>query len=189
MLPSRAYARPSDSGPTKQASPGEVRLTIVAVAGAADLKLFPNAPYTCLAAHVTADAIRLIESARPRVVALDLDLPGVDALEVCGAARRHAETSVLVMTGAVARVPPVLRAGCHAVLLKPLTLNLVAARLGRLCREQTTCERAGFNRRWPRVPCPACGRPGAVGFEFSSHRRMWYACEGCDAVWIGPRQE
>ena len=29
----------------------------------------------------------------------------------------------------------------------------------------------------------------AVSFEFSSYRRMWYACLACEHVWLGPRQE
>lgn len=191
MLPSR-YADALNPATYDRSSPrpaADVRPTIVAVVGAADLRLFPAAPYMCLSAQTGGSALRLIRSTRPLVVALDLDLPDVDALEVCRAARQRAETSVLVMTASVERVPPVLRAGCHAVLLKPLTPNLVAARLGRLCREHSPGEPGGINRTWPRIACPRCGRLGATGFEFSSRRRAWYACEGCDAVWLGPRQE
>lgn len=172
-----------------QHSSPDLRPTIVALVSAADLKLFPTTPYTCLAADTTADAIRLIQSTQPRVVAIDLDMPGINALEVCQAARQTAGTSILVTTTAAERVPPVLKAGCHAVLLKPLTLNLVSARLGRLCREQSLAEPNGTNRAWPNTACPTCGQLGAIGFEFSSHRRMWYACQGCEAVWLGPRQE
>ena len=48
---------------------------------------------------------------------------------------------------------------------------------------------ATTNHVWPETRCPACERPGAVSFEFSSHRRAWYACLGCKAVWMGKRQE
>lgn len=191
MLPSRAYSNPlglAPAGRPLHSSP-DLRPTIVAAVGAADLKLFPTTPYTCLAAHTTSDAVRLIQNTRPRVVAVDLDMPGLDALEVCSVARHVAGTSVLVTTGSAERVPAVLKAGCHAVLLKPLTLNLVSARLGRLCREHPASEPHGTNRAWPNTACPTCGQLGAIGFEFSSHRRMWYACRGCEAVWLGPRQE
>ena len=92
-----------------------------------------------------------------------------------------------------------LKAGCHAVLLRPFAPNLLAARLGRLSREIPTTPNAlrglaalqlvGTNRVWPDTQCPTCHAGGAVSFEFSSYRRMWYACLGCDHVWLGPRQE
>jgi hypothetical protein len=95
--------------------------------------------------------------------------------------------------------PSALKAGCHAVLLKPLTMNLVAARLGRLSRELPTAAAAtriaerlgqfGTNRTWPELSCPTCSQAGAVSFEYSSHRRTWFACLGCESVWLGRRQE
>ena len=38
-------------------------------------------------------------------------------------------------------------------------------------------------------PYNQCQSNGATSFEYSSYRRMWYACLACDAVWLGPRQE
>jgi len=83
--------------------------------------------------------------------------------------------------------------------LKPITVNLVAARLGRLCREMpaaaavsrlgVTLQQWGTNRTWPEVHCPQCNEGSAVCFEYSSHRRSWYACLACDHVWLGPRRE
>jgi DNA-binding response OmpR family regulator len=123
----------------------------------------------------------------------------VDGAEVSAAARRFSHTCVLVITSAPDRVPAALKTGCHGILLKPFSPNLAAARLGRLCREMSSMPMAaraaaalqqhGTNRTWPNTACPSCAQTGAVSFEFSSYRRMWYACLGCEAVWLGPRQE
>jgi DNA-binding response OmpR family regulator len=193
ILPSRAYVPPrvpSPAAPNPIAPAPDVRPVLLAVVGTPDLHLLPSMPYARVTAHTTADAVRLIESTCPRLLAVDLDLDGVDALELCAAARRAGNLSVLVMTDTPQKVPAALRAGCHAVLLKPLQLNLVSARLGRLCRESARDGgHNGTNRVWPTTSCPACHAARAVSFEYSSHRRMWYACRQCDSVWMGPRQE
>jgi DNA-binding response OmpR family regulator len=162
---------------------------LVAVVGTVDLHLFPSTLYTRVTADTTRDATHLIESMRPRLLAVDLDLESVDPLELCAVARRIGDVSVLVVTETPQKVPAALEAGCHAVLLKPLSLNLVSARLGRLCRQSARGDRQGTNRVWSTTICPDCGATGAVSFEYSSHRRMWYACRRCDSVWMGPRQE
>lgn len=189
MLPPRAYAPPRVPSPSSLGATPDFRPVLVAVVGTSDLHLFPSSLYTRVTAHTTSDATRLIHSAGPRLLALDLDLPEVDAIELCVAARRIASVTVLVVTDSPRKVPAALKAGCHAVLLKPLTLNLVSARLGRLCREWAQGDHHGTNRVWAGTSCPACSAPGAVSFEYSSHRRMWYACRQCDSVWMGPRQE
>jgi DNA-binding response OmpR family regulator len=152
-----------------------------------------------IAVHTTADALRAIERHQPRLVAIDWDAEAIDGLAVCAAAKALPYTGILVVSGAPERVPPALKAGCHAVLLRPLFPNLVAARLGRLSREIPTSAHAlrglaalhliGTNRTWPDTACPRCDAIGAVSFEFSSYRRMWYACLSCEHVWLGPRQE
>ena len=47
----------------------------------------------------------------------------------------------------------------------------------------------GTNRVWQDSACPKCGTHGPTSFDFSSYRRMWYACLTCDHTWLGPRQE
>ena len=188
MPPSAAGSR---SPPPADASP----VLVLAVA-AADVKHFPEGPLTRHPAGTTAEAIDLIEWWQPRVVAIDWDLPEVfDGPAIGRAARQTAVTAVLVITGKPERAPAALKAGCHAVLLKPFTQNLIAARVGRLCREVpgvravASPPHSGTNRTWPDVPCPQCNDLGAVSFEFSSHRRAWYACLACDAVWLAARRE
>jgi DNA-binding NarL/FixJ family response regulator len=119
-----------------------------------------------------------------------------EAAEVCAAATDR--SVVLGLISDAAQAPAALRAGCHGLLLKPVIPNLLAARLGRLVRErdsfpvhghQIAIGERGTNRIWSHTACPTCRQNGAISFEFSSRRRSWYACLGCDAVWLGTRQE
>jgi DNA-binding response OmpR family regulator len=161
-----------------------------------DVSLFGAGQFMRVLARTTDEAIRVLERDRPRLVAVDLDLIDVDGLAVC---RSASGASVLVMTGSPDRVPPALKNGCQAVLLKPFAPNLLATRIGRLLRERAQHatafgarngdEGCGTNRVWPETRCPRCSAPGAVSFDFSSYRRMWYACLPCEAVWLGKRQE
>ena len=147
----------------------------------------------------------------PAVVVTELDLPGVDGVEICREAKRlPIPPPVLVTTTQVERVPAALAAGCDAVLLKPFAPNLLVARIGRLIRAGSEALRArareqsmktshllersealldGTNRVWPQTRCPYCENGGVVSFEYCSHRRAWYACLKCTKVWIAKRQE
>ena len=202
MLPTRAYAHPLapfSAGSRAQPLPEDARQAFVVAVAVADVGAFPEGPLTRFTARSTAEAIHLIERWRPRVAAIDWDLPEFDGPAISAAARQIGSTAILVTTGMPHRAPSALKAGCHAVLLKPYAPNLIAARLGRLCREVPTMPAAiraaavlqqnGTNRTWPDVACPTCDKPGAVGFEFASHRRTWYACLACDSVWLGIRRE
>lgn len=202
MLPTRAYADPLppfSTGMRAEATAGDPRPTLIVAAAAVDVEQFPSTPFARLAARSTIEALRLIERWKPRVVAIDWDAPEFDGRQICAAARQSPGTGVLVTTAVPDRAPAALKAGCHALLLKPLTVNLIAARLGRLTRELPTAAVAtrlaeklgqhGTHRAWAEMACPKCAQGGAIGFEFSSHRRSWYACLACDAVWLGRRQE
>ena len=150
-------------------------------------------------------AVQYVTKGAPTMVVLDLDAVGDGATAICRAAKAAAlPPTTLVIASQADAVPAVLRAGCDAVLLKPFAPNLLYTRLGRLLRTRTDGLRARArasgrtdgsgplattNRVWPETTCPTCDRPGAVSFEFSSHRRAWYACVGCMAVWVGKRQE
>jgi DNA-binding response OmpR family regulator len=202
MLPTRAYhdpLPPFSAGARAEPSVSDARPALVLAVAAADVDRFPSAPYARFAARNTAEAIRLVERWRPRVVAIDWDLPDFDGQAICNAVQPFAGTGVLVTTTTPQRAPSALKCGCHAVLLKPFAPNLAAARVGRLAREMPTAAAAsrlaaklgqcGTNRTWPEVTCPKCSQAGAVSFEYSSHRRTWFACLACESVWLGRRQE
>jgi DNA-binding response OmpR family regulator len=147
----------------------------------------------------------------PSLVVADLDVEGLDGVEICREAKLlPVAPPVLVTTAHAERVPDALAAGCDAVLLKPFAPNLLFARIGRLLRARSEILRnrtrqshlktshlaerseallAGTNRVWPSTHCPYCDHTGVTSFEFCSHRRAWYACLGCRKVWIAKRQE
>jgi CheY-like chemotaxis protein len=202
MLPSRAYSEPLppfSSNVRAHAAPTDSRPPLIVVVGPEDVERFPATPYARYSARTTTEAVRLIERWKPRVVALDWDLAEIDHAVVCSAAKQGTPVGILGVMADARRAPSALQAGCHAILLKPFPLNLAAARLGRLYREMpaaaaanrlgATLQQWGTNRVWPDVHCPQCSEGSAVCFEYSSHRRSWYACLKCEHVWIGPRRE
>jgi DNA-binding NarL/FixJ family response regulator len=126
--------------------------------------------------------------------------------------------TVLVIATDAQTIPELLQAGCDAVLLKPFAPNLLYARIGRLLRARTEQQRmrlqqdstrsrhtapdgrangngngngasATTNRFWADAACPRCEHDGVVSFEFTSHRRAWYACLECKSVWMAKRRE
>jgi DNA-binding response OmpR family regulator len=162
-----------------------------------DVASYPCGPAKPVTTSTTAAAMLALEQLRPSIVVIDWDLATLDAATICRAAAQRASTTVLITSQFAERVPAALKCGCHAVLLKPFSVNLAAARLGRLCRDATNrmppalrrmIER-GTNQTWPNTACPQCARRGAIGFDFDSRRTSWYACVACDHVWRGPRQE
>lgn len=201
MLPPRAYAEPLapfSANLRAHTAPTETRPPLVVVVAPEDVERYPALPFTRYAARTTTEAVRLIERWRPRLIAVDWGLEKLDAGAVCAAAKQISPVGVLAVMESPERAPAALKAGCHAILLKPFPLNLVAARLGRLSREMPVAAAAvrlgasqawGTNRLWPGVHCPRCNKGGAVCFDYSSHRRSWYACVGCENVWLGPRRE
>lgn len=202
MLPPRAYAEPLppfSANLRAHPAPTDSRPPLVVAVPAHDVDRFPAAPYSRWAARTTAEAVRLIERTRPRVVAVDWDVPELEAVAICAAARQVGPVGILALMEKPELAPAALKAGCHSLLLKPFSLNLAAARVGRLCREMPAAAAAsrlgaslqqwGTNRTWPEVHCPQCKEGNAVCFEYSSHRRSWYACLACEHTWLGPRRE
>lgn len=194
MVPPSPLSSTARSQSAAASAPAIVVLLAIAES---DVSRYPTDTFTILRAHTTADAIQAIQGVRPRVLAIDWDLPSLDGIAVCRAAAELASATMLVTTERVERAPAAIKAGCQSVLLKPFSLNLAAARLGRLYREvavsmspavRAVVER-GTNRTWPRTTCPRCGIGGATSFDHSSYRRTWYACLDCEHVWLGARQE
>jgi DNA-binding response OmpR family regulator len=109
---------------------------VLLVVSPSDHELYPIDPPTTIAVHTAHDAMQLIEQARPRVLMLDWDYL-TEAPIICRAATAHPSTLVMITTQSATHVPAALKAGCQAVLLKPFPPNLLAARLGRLSRDQS----------------------------------------------------
>ncbi len=156
--------------------------------------------YQVQTASTAQAAFAQLARGRPALVITEIALGGSSLLEFCRQAKAlSVPPTVLVTTAEVTRVPDVLAAGCDGVLLKPFPANLLHARIGRLLRgrlanghangQQTPSHNGGTNHVWPQIQCPNCRHDGATAFEFSSHRRSWYACLQCKHAWIGKRQE
>jgi DNA-binding response OmpR family regulator len=197
MLPTRAYAPASV---LVEARSSDRRPTLVIAVAPEDFELYPASQFSRIVVRNTPEAIRSIERERARVVAVDWDdQERFDGTRICEAAQERRGTGILATMTAPESAPSALKAGCHAILLRPLTINLIAARLGRLLRELPTdpvmahvasrLGQFGTNCTCPEIGCPKCQHVGAVSFEHSSHRRDWYACLSCEAVWLARRQE
>src|SRR6185295_9607843 len=187
MLPPRAYAEPLppfSANLRAHPAPTDSRPPLIVAVAPQDVDRYPTTAFVRHSARTTAETVRLIERWRPRLVAIDWDLKEFEPFAICAAARTVAPVGILAVTESPSRAPAAIKAGCHAVLLKPFSLNLVSARLGRLSREMPAAAAAarigaslpqwGTNRTWPEMHCPQCKQGGAVCFEYSSHRRSWY---------------
>jgi DNA-binding response OmpR family regulator len=165
-----------------------------------------------VATTASGDAARqFLRRNSPALVITELDVEDVDGVQICREAKALASPPpVLITTTDAQRVPDALVAGCDGVLLKPFAPNLLYARIGRLLRSRSQALRSkaeyqrskamhlserseallsGSNRVWPHSHCPYCSNAGVTSFEFTSHRRAWYACLECRKVWIAKRQE
>jgi hypothetical protein len=198
MLPVPADVDPASVVPSGGGTTAGHPTLVVAVAEA-DVPRFPASSFAIGVAGTTAEALFLMTAWRPRLVAVAWDSGAFDAERICAAAREIPGTAILATMAAPTLAAKALRAGCHGLMMQPLMVNLIAARLGRLAREapgtavarrlDTALGISGTNQACRDVSCPDCREPGAVAFDYSSHRRAWYACLACEAVWLGRRPE
>ncbi len=208
LQPPRADRRAAFPSPAP--TPQQEILIVEAEALAAEHAAVLRSEYRVLTTTNVKVALQYLNKATPALVVADIDSLGDAGVDICRAARSlRTPATVLVITSEEASVPDVLNAGCDAVLLKPFAANLLYARIGRLMRTRREQLRirtrrdedaspfsarpepplATTNRTWPDTLCPTCHHHGAVSFEFSSHRRAWYACLACNNVWVAKRQE
>lgn len=167
--------------------------------------------YHVKAAHSVGVALEYLTQNPPALVITELALNGGSGVDVCRQAKMlTVPSTVLVTTAEVDSVPDALSAGCDGVLLKPFAPNLLYARMGRLLRARSAALRlsaqrqygkaaylsersdllmSGTNRHWPNTHCQYCSHEGVTSFEFTSHRKAWYACLECRKVWMAKRQD
>src|SRR6187549_4016274 len=113
MLPPRAYAEPLapfSSNVRAHTAPTETRLPLVVVVEPEDVERFPTVPFTRYAARTTAEAVRLIERWRPRLIAVDWDMEKLDAGAVCAAAKQLSPVGVLAVMQSPERAPAAIKA-------------------------------------------------------------------------------
>jgi DNA-binding response OmpR family regulator len=200
----------SPVSPISPAPPADL-LLVDASADASAYAALLRSSYRVATTTSTDVAKQFLHRHPPALVVTELNVPGLDGVEVCREAKALMQSPpVLVTTADAERVPDALAVGCDGVLLKPFAPNLLFARIGRLIRARGEMLRArarhqqlrtahltersesllgGTNRVWPNTCCPYCNHGGVTSFEFCSHRRAWYACLQCKKVWIAKRQE
>jgi CheY-like chemotaxis protein len=93
--------------------------------------------YSVVTASDAPTALRVLEQWRPAIVLMDLQLPGMDGLELTRALRndpRWEGTWIVALTAFAMKgdEQKALEAGCDGYLTKPLDLNTFSALIGRL---------------------------------------------------------
>lgn len=96
-----------------------------------------NEGYSIVTASDAPTALRILEVCRPSVVLMDLQLPGMDGLELTRALRhdpRWEETWIVALTAFAMKgdEEKALAAGCDDYLTKPLDLNTFSGLMARL---------------------------------------------------------
>src|SRR4051812_27075255 len=99
---------------------------LILIAGDGGLDGYTFAGYRHLAVRTTAHALEALRRDRPAALVVDGDAEGVDAEAICRQAAAQGAHS-LVTLAAPQLAPAMLKAGCHAILLKPFAPNLLAA--------------------------------------------------------------
>ena len=95
------------------------------------------------------EAMRLFRELRPDAVLLDVNLPGMDGLDVLRAIRDEGQTPVIIVTALADDVDKLLglRLGADDYVVKPFNPAEVVARLRAVLRRAGACERRAHPRR------------------------------------------
>lgn len=123
------------------------------------------------APHAVADgptALTLFAELQPAAVLLDLNLPGLDGVEVCRALRRHSNVPILMLSARVDEIDRVLglEIGADDYLCKPYSPREVVARVRALLR------RADGALASPRA-APGCRAVGGFMLDDGGLRAWW----------------
>ena len=123
------------------------------------------------APHAVADgptALTVFAELQPAAVLLDLNLPGLDGVEVCRALRRHSNVPILMLSARVDEIDRVLglEIGADDYLCKPYSPREVVARVRALLR------RADGALASPRA-APGCRAVGGFMLDDGGLRAWW----------------
>jgi two-component system response regulator BaeR len=113
-------------------------------------------------------ALTLFAELQPAAVLLDLNLPGLDGVEVCRALRRHSNVPILMLSARVDEIDRVLglEIGADDYLCKPYSPREVVARVRALLR------RADGALASPRA-APGCRAVGGFMLDDGGLRAWW----------------
>jgi DNA-binding response OmpR family regulator len=101
--------------------------------------------FTVLSSSRGDSGLSLWEQKRPDMVLLDLNLPGVDGLDVARAIRKKSDTPIIMLTARVEEMDELigLEIGADDYIAKPFSPRLVVARVRALMRRREAQQRAG----------------------------------------------
>lgn len=109
-----------------------------------------NANYHVECADDGESALEIAAQKRPDVVVLDIELPGIDGIEVCRRLRTFSDAYVIMLTGRGAEIDRLsgLGVGADDYMTKPFSLNELLARIQALLRRpRNTAEELSIDRR------------------------------------------
>lgn len=121
------------------------------------------------------DALQQFEQHRPQLVLLDIQLPGIDGVDVLRHIRAHGETAVIMLTAFVDDVDKLLslRLGADDYVTKPFSPAEVVARVRAVLR------RSGVSPARPSAaPQLVPLRVGAVEIDLNAHRARVLDADG-----------
>ena len=127
-----------------------------------------------LRAHLSGDgleALRLFRELRPALVLLDIQLPGMDGLDVLRAIREEGQTPVIMVTALADDIDKLLglRLGADDYVVKPFSPPEVVARVRAVLRR---ARQAPATRGAPVI------RVGRIEIDEDSHTALAYAEDG-----------
>jgi DNA-binding response OmpR family regulator len=131
------------------------------------------------------DGLRRLERTEPLVVLLDLNLPGMDGVEICKRIRAKSEVPVIMLTARDTEIDKIigLEIGADDYVTKPFSARELVARVKAVLRrsqdrvdDRRFIEVAGWTidsgRREVRPPCGEPVRPTAKEFDL-----LWYLAD------------
>ncbi|MEB2343944.1 MAG: response regulator [Deltaproteobacteria bacterium] len=147
------------------------------------------------AAHDGAAALRVVAESRPQLVVIDLGLPGRDGLAVLGAIRARQDACAgmpaIFLTAAAPSAPQVERArklGASAILMKPVALDNLTGRIGKLL-PRANAEPAAAPRGRAVRTAPLRGALEALPFPALLHEVHGLRASGVLRFEDGPRRK
>jgi two-component system response regulator HydG len=138
------HARPSDSSPVLLAEPSPSLAVLAVDDDDANLELtvcmLRELGFRVLAARNGAEALHLMEASQPNIVITDLMMPEVDGAELLRrikAANPAVPVVVMSVLDSVERAVELLKTGADDYLIKPISLEVLKARLDGLVAKLT----------------------------------------------------
>lgn len=126
-------------------------------------RYFALSGYEVIAAQSGEEALKKI-SCRPDLILLDINMPGLNGLEVCARIRAHVSCPILFLTARIERSDKIVgfQAGGDDYIVKPFDMEVLGARVEATCAgssEEPHRLRYDFSGSWQwtirGAPCPS----------------------------------